>query len=389
MREKHCYSRAMPTASAPTTRVPLVDLSAQYASIGDEINAAMQRVVERGDFILGAAVTEFEAAFGSYCGASYAVGVGSGTDALFLALQALNLGPQDEVIVPAMTFVATAEPIVYCGARPVFVDVKPDTLLIDPAAVEAAITPRTRGILPVHLYGMSADMDALGEIAQRHGLWLLEDAAQAVGATWRGRRVGTFGTAACFSFYPSKNLGAYGDAGMVVTSDAEIARRLRLLRDHGSQSKYSHAVVGYCSRLDTLQAAVLGAKLPHLDAWNAARLSAARRYDRLIGDRFERVGFGYRDEAVHHIYAVRIPDGWRDGVLEQLQARGVGAGVHYPAPAHRQPAFAALGYGEGSLPVAEQASAEVLSLPLFAEITPAQQDHVVTELFAALGHAKG
>jgi dTDP-4-amino-4,6-dideoxygalactose transaminase len=234
---------------------------------------------------------------------------------------------------------------------------------------------------------MAADMDALGEIAQRRGLWLLEDAAQAHGATWRGQRVGTFGAVACFSFYPGKNLGAYGDAGMVVTSDAEIARRLRLLRDHGSHAKYNHSVVGYCSRLDTLQAAVLGVKLAHLDAWNAERLAAAKRYDVLIGDRLERVGFGYREEAVHHIYAVRVSGGQRDRVLGQLQARGIGAGVHYPIPVHRQQAFTDLGYGNMSLPVAEQASVELLSLPLFPEITPAQQDHVVSELFAALAQA--
>jgi len=377
----------MPSASTSSLRVPLVDLSAQYATIRHEIDPALQRVLDKGDFILGGAVAEFEAAFANYCSVPFAVGVGSGTDALFLALQTLKLGAQDEVIVPAMTFVATAEPVAYCGARPVFVDVLPDTLSIDPVAVEAAITPRTRGILPVHLYGMAADMDALGAIAQRHGLWVLEDAAQAHGATFHGRPVGTFGVAACFSFYPGKNLGAYGDAGMVVTSNADFASHLRLLRDHGSRSKYEHAVVGYCSRLDTLQAAVLGVKLRHLDDWTASRRAAAKRYDSLIGDRLERIGSGYRDEAVHHIYAVRVPDGRRDRVRDRLQSQGIGVGVHYPTPAHLQPAFADPGSSTVSLPVAERASRELLSLPLYPEITPSQQEYVVTELFTTLANA--
>jgi len=377
----------MPPASTSSLRVPLVDLSAQYATIRDEIDPALQRVLDKGDFILGGAVAEFEAAFANYCNVPFAVGVGSGTDALFLALHALELGPQDEVIVPGMTFVATAAPVIYCGARPVFVDVLPDTLSIDPVAVEAAITPRTRGILPVHLYGMAADMDALGAIAQRHGLWVLEDAAQAHGATFHGQPVGTFGVAACFSFYPGKNLGAYGDAGMVVTSNADLASHLRLLRDHGSRSKYEHAVVGYCSRLDTLQAAVLGVKLRHLDDWTASRRAAAKRYDSLIGDRLERIGSGYRDEAVHHIYAVRVPDGRRDRVRDRLQSQGIGVGVHYPTPVHLQPAFANLTSSTVSLPVAERASRELLSLPLYPEITPSQQEYVVTELFATLANA--
>src|SRR5438309_161657 len=251
--------------------VLLVDLGAQYLTIEDEIASALQRVLEKGDFVLGAAVREFEAAFASYCGVPNAIGVGSGTDALFLAMRALDLGPDDEVIVPAMTFVATAEPVLYCGARPVFVDVRPDDLLIDTSKIEAAITPRTRGIVPVHLYGAPADMHALRDIARKHNLWLIEDAAQAHGARIGGRRIGAFGSMACFSFYPGKNLGAYGDGGMVVTADADLAERLRLLRDHGSRAKYQHSLIGYCSRLDTLQAAVLGVKLKHLDTWNTAR----------------------------------------------------------------------------------------------------------------------
>ena len=251
----------MATATAISAKVPLVDLSAQYATIRSSVDAAMRGVIERGDYVLGDAVREFENCFASYCGVSHAVGVGSGTDALFLALRALNVSPQDEVIVPAMSFVATAEPVVYCGARPVFVDVRRDNLLIDPDAVEQAITPRTRGILRSICTGWPRTWMRWVTSPTGHGLWLLDDAAQAHGATFRGRRVGTFGVAACFSFYPGKNLGAYGDGGMVVTRDGDLAERVRLLRDHGSRSKYEHAAIGYCSRLDTLQAAVLGAKL--------------------------------------------------------------------------------------------------------------------------------
>ena len=374
-------------AISTTMNVPLVDLGAQYATIAHEIDGALRRVLDKGDFVLGAAVRDFEAAFANYCDVPHAVGVGSGTDALFLAMRALDLGPGDEVIVPAMTFVATAEAVMYCGGRPVFIDARPDDLLIDAAAVEAAITPRTRGILPVHLYGMPADMDSLCAIARRHGLWVVEDAAQAHGATLHGRRVGAFGTMSCFSFYPGKNLGAYGDGGLVATTDAELARRLRLLRDHGSRAKYDHSVVGYCSRLDTLQAAVLRVKLAHLDDWNAARAVAAARYDSLIGDRLARIGMAHRHQSVHHIYAVRIPDGRRDRVRDQLVAAGVGVGVHYPIPVHRQEAFVEAGYGDVSMPVAEQAGRELLSLPLYPEITEDQQRYVVDELFDALTRA--
>ncbi len=374
-------------AISTTMNVPLVDLGAQYATIAHEIDGALRRVLDKGDFVLGAAVRDFESAFASYCDVPYAVGVGSGTDALFLAMRALDVGPGDEVIVPAMTFVATAEAVMYCGARPVFVDARSDDLLIDAAAVEAAITPRTRGILPVHLYGMPADMDSLCAIAHKHGLWLVEDAAQAHGATLHGRRVGGFGTMACFSFYPGKNLGAYGDGGLVTSTDAELARRLRLLRDHGSRAKYDHSMVGYCSRLDTLQAAVLRVKLAHLDDWNAARAVAAARYDSWIGDRLERIGMAHRHQSVHHIYAVRIPDGRRDRVREQLAAVGVGIGVHYPIPVHRQEAFVEAGYGDVRMPVAEQAGRELLSLPLYPEITEVQQRYVVDELFDALARA--
>jgi dTDP-4-amino-4,6-dideoxygalactose transaminase len=370
-------------ATSTSTNVPLVDLAAQYAAIEHEIASAIGSVMDHGDFVLGTAVRDFEAAFATYCGVPYAVGVGSGTDALFLAMRALELRPGDEVIVPAMTFVATAEPIIYCGARPVFVDVRPDDLLMDPNLVEAAITRRTRGIVPVHLYGTLADMDALRDIARHHDLWLLEDACQAHGARLGNLRAGSFGVMGCFSFYPGKNLGAYGDGGLITTQYGDLALRLRMLRDHGSRSKYVHAEIGWCSRLDSLQSAILGVKLRHLDEWNAARAAAAARYDQLIDDRVQRVGIRLRERSVHHIYAVRVPGGRRDRVREQMLAAGIGTSIHYPTPVHRQEAFVALGYGDVRMPVAEKAAGELLSLPLYAEITPAQQRQVVDTLFDA------
>ncbi len=379
----------MITASDTTSTqsIPLVDLKAQYRTIRDEIEPVVLDIMARGDFTLGSAVREFEDAFAAYCQAAHAVGMGSGTDALFLALRALDVQPGDEVIVPSTTFAATASTIAHLGARPVFVDVQEDDLLLDPALAERAITPRTRGIVPVHLYGMVVDMDRVMDVARRHGLWVVEDAAQAHGATWKGRRAGSFGDAACFSFYPGKNLGAFGDGGAVVTSRPELAEKLRLLRNHGEQTKYDHVVLGYCERLDNLQAAVLSVKLRHLDAWNTARQAAAARYDTLIADRLPRVGAGHREGAVHHIYAVLIPDGKRDVVLQRLKERGVGAGIHYPVPLHRTKAFVDAGFGVESLPVAERAGDELLSLPIYAEITPEQQQRVVDELFAALDRA--
>ena len=379
---------ALAVATTISMEVPLVDLAAQYVSLRHDITSAIRGVINRGDFVLGAAVRDFEAAFARYCGVPYAIAVGSGTDALFLAMRALELHPGDEVIVPAMTFVATAEPVVYCGARPVFVDVRADDLLMDPNRVEAAITPRTRGIVPVHLYGRLADMGALGEIALRHDLWLLEDACQAHGAARANRRAGSFGSMGAFSFYPGKNLGAYGDGGAITTQDSDLAQRLQMLRDHGSRAKYAHSEIGWCSRLDSIQAAILSVKLAHLDRWNAARVAAARSYDRLLDDRLERVGIlRLPERSVHHIYAVRVTGGRRDRVRELMVAAGVGVSIHYPTPVHRQEAFLALGYGDVSLPVAEKAAGEVLSLPLYAEITPAQQRYVVDKLFSALARA--
>lgn len=367
----------------PETTIPLVDLKAQYAALKPEIDAAIARVIANASFILGPEVRAFEAAFAAYCQAEHAVGVSSGTAALELTLRALGIGPGDEVITTPFTFIATAEAISAVGATPVFADIDPATYNLDPAAVEAAVTARTRAILPVHLYGQPADMDGLASVAQRYGLKLIEDAAQAHGAEHRGRRVGSLADAACFSFFPGKNLGCYGDGGAVVTNDANLADRVRRLRDHGRTSKYVHEEVGFGHRLDALQAAILAAKLPHLDAANAARRRLAERYSRLLADTDLALPYAPAHVTpVYHLYVVRTAR--RDQVLAHLQQRGIGAGVHYPLPLHLQPAYRFLGLRPGQFPVAEAAAAQVLSLPLFPEMTEAQQDRVVAALREAL-----
>lgn len=365
--------------------VPLVDLRAQYASIRPEIDAAIQRVLDGGAFILGEEVARFEAAFAGYVGARGAVGVASGTAALILALRACDVGPGDEVITTAHTFFATGEAISSVGARPVFVDIHPKTYTLDPEQAEAAITAKTRAVVPVHLYGHPAEMDALLDIARRRGLWLIEDAAQAHGAEYRGRRCGGMGDLACFSFYPSKNLGAYGDAGAVTGNDGALLEQVRRLRDHGRVGKYEHEALGYGERLDAIQAAVLSAKLPHLEAWNEARRTLARRYKELLAG-CEAVTVPYEAPCVRHVYyayAVRVPR--RDEVLEGLKARGVHAGIHYPVPLHRQRAYLSQGYGEVSLPVTERVASEILSLPLYPELSPEQQEYVVGVLRESVG----
>lgn len=356
-------------------QVPLVDLAAQYRSIQPEIDRAIQRILDRTAFILGDEVRDFEAAFAAYVDAEGAVGVSSGTAAIELSLRAIGLQPGDEVITTAHTFIATAEAISNAGGRPVFVDVEPDTFNLDPNRVEALVTDRTRVILPVHLYGHPADLTALMEIAQRRGLYLIEDAAQAVGAEIDGRRCGSIGHLACFSFYPGKNLGAYGDAGAVTSDDQELLDRIRRMRDHGRTTKYEHVEIGYAERIDALQAAVLAAKLPHLEAWTEARRAHARRYGELLQDLpvtppVERDGVRH----VYHLYVVRSSH--RDALLEHLKANGVAAGIHYPIPLHRQPAYAGLGYEEMSLPETERAAAEVLSLPMYPELTEEQLQHI-------------
>jgi len=367
--------------------VPLVDLKAQYDTIRPAIDAAIQRVIAHSAYIMGPEVAAFEQAFAAYCGVNHAVGVSSGTAALFLTLLGYGIGPGDEVITTPFTFFATGEAISQVGARPVFVDIDPVTYNLDPNRIEAAITPRTRAIMPVHLFGQPADMDAINAIAGRYGLLVIEDAAQAHGSRYRGRRAGSLGTAACFSFYPSKNLGCYGDGGAVVTDDDRLAARVRSLRDHGRTNKYEHAELGYGHRLDGIQAAILAAKLPHLDAWNAARRRLADRYTALLADtplvtpRHLPV-----TEPVYHCYVVRAPQ--RDALLSRLQQAGIGVGVHYPIPLHLQPAYRFLELEPGSFPVSEQAAREVLTLPLYAEMTEAQQDAVVAAIKTALDELK-
>jgi dTDP-4-amino-4,6-dideoxygalactose transaminase len=365
--------------------IPLVDLAAQHAAVAEEVAAGWAEVLAHTAFIGGPQVAAFEAEYADFVGAAHCVGVGNGTDAIELALRGLGVGPGDECVLPANTFIATAEAVVRAGATVVLVDcADDDTYLIDPAAVEAAAGPRTRAILPVHLYGQAAAVERLRPAAERVGAYLVEDAAQAQGARRHGAGAGTLGDAAATSFYPGKNLGAYGDAGAVLTGSAELAERVRLLREHGSPRKYEHAVVGYNSRLDTLQAVVLSAKLRRLPGWNDARRAAAARYDALLSevDGVATPATLPGNEHVWHLYVVRVPE--RDRVLKELHAAGIGAGIHYPTPVHLTAAFGHLGYRDGAFPVAERTAAELLSLPLFAEITPAQQERVVTVLADAL-----
>jgi dTDP-4-amino-4,6-dideoxygalactose transaminase len=356
--------------------IPLVDLKAQYRAIKPDLDAAVARILDNTSFILGAEVERFEAMFAQYCGTAHAIGVSSGTDALQLSLLACGVGAGDEVITTPYTFIATAAAITHVGATPVFVDIHPDTCNIDPARIAAAITPRTKAILPVHLYGQPADMDAINAIARKHNLRVIEDACQAVGAVYRGRKAGNLGDLGCFSFYPSKNLGAAGDGGMVTTNDAALAEHIRCMRDHGRTGKYTHGVIGFTYRLDALQAAVLAVKLPHLDAWNEARRRHARAFNTqlaALGIAFPREAEGCR--AVYHVYAIRSDR--RDALLEHLHARGVGASVHYPLPLHLQPAYAHLGIAKGAFPVAEDWADQELSLPMYPELTEAQIEEIV------------
>ena len=368
-------------------KVPLLDLQAQYASIRGDVLAAITRVCDSQQFIMGPEVEQLERELASTLGVRSAVAVSSGTDALLVAMMALGIGPGDEVITPTFSFFATAGCVARLGARPVFVDIDPDTLMLDAARVRAALTPRTRAIVPVHLYGLCADMDPLLDIARTARLPLIEDAAQAIGATYKGRAAGTIGTVACFSFFPSKNLGAYGDAGLVTTEDDRLANRIRLLRIHGAEPKYYHREVGGNFRLDALQAAVLRVKLPHLAAWNERRRANAARYRTL----FEAAGLPSRVTLpiqppgrthIYHQYVVRVPH--RDAVRHHLASREIGTDIYYPVPFHRQECFAHLGYPADGFPHADKAAAEVLALPIYPELTEAQQAHVVRSLAEAL-----
>lgn len=351
--------------------IPFVDLKAQYRTIQPEVDAAVARVLASCEFVLGPEVAAFEAAAAEWSGAAHAVAVNSGTSALHLALLASGVGPGDEVITTPLTFIATAAAIAYAGARPVFVDVDDRSMTIDQARIEAAITPQTRAIVPVHLYGQPADMAPIRAIARARGVTVIEDAAQAHGAEYEGRRCGTLGDIACFSFYPGKNLGAYGEGGLVVTDDPQRAHIMRMLRDWGQERKYEHLRLGFNYRMDALQAAILGVKLPCLEAWTDARRARAARYDELLRDVVRIPEEMPYARHVYHVYAIRTAA--RDALRERLAARGIQTGIHYPIPVHLQPAFAHLDYREGAFPVAEAAAREVLSLPMYAEMPDAHQ----------------
>lgn len=360
-------------------KVPFVDLQIQYQNLQNEIMPAIASVMQRGAFILGEEVSQFEQSFAEYCGAKYCVGVASGCDALLWALKACKIGPGDEVITAANTFIATVLAISFAGARPVLVDCLEDTYEMDPQAVRRAITPRTKAIMPVHLYGHPADMDAIMAIAREHGLIVIEDAAQAHGAMYKGKKCGTFGKIGCFSFYPGKNLGAYGDGGAIVTDDPEMAAQVRMLRNYGQPRKYYHEIVGWNSRLDTVQAAILNVKLRRLDEWNEARREHARRYCELLAS----MPVVLPQEAPHarhvyHLFVIRIAR--RDDVMAQLAARGISCGIHYPVPVHLQMAYSSLGYNRGSFPISERVAGEILSLPMYPELTDQQIEYVCDEI---------
>jgi dTDP-4-amino-4,6-dideoxygalactose transaminase len=359
--------------------IPFLDLKTQYQQIKPEIDAAVLQAIENAQFVQGPAVAAFEQRFASYCSAGHCLAVNSGTSALHVALLAAGVGAGDEVITVPLTFVATTAAILYSGATPVFVDVDPVSWTMDPTLIEAAITPRTRAILPVHLHGLAADMDPIMEIARRHGLIVIEDAAQAHGAEYKGRRAGSIADLGCFSFYPGKNLGAYGEGGAVVTNRPEFAHRISLLRDWGQESKYNHVLPGFNYRMDGIQGAVLNVKMNYIEAWTEARRNVAAQYDRLL----EQHSCGRprppaHSRHVYHVYAVLLDE--RDRAHSAMEAAGIGTGVHYPVPVHLQKAYASLGYRAGDFPVSEVLAKQFLSLPIYAELRPEQVGAVVREL---------
>jgi dTDP-4-amino-4,6-dideoxygalactose transaminase len=364
--------------------IPMVDLKLQYQLHKTEIDAAMQSAAASAQYILGPSVKALEGEIASYCGCRFAAGVANGTDALHLALRALRIGPGDEVITSPFSFIATTEAIGIVGAKPVFVDIRPDTFNLDAAAVEAAITPRTRAIIPVHLYGQPCDMDPIMAAARKHGLHVVEDAAQAIGATYKGKKVGSFGAVGCLSFFPSKNLGCFGDGGMCVSNDETLHQRVEMLRRHGGKVKYHHSELGLNSRLDELQAAIVRVKFRHLEEWTEARRAAAYRYNAYLEGL---PGVMLPAEipevrAVYHQYTIRVPD--RDRVQARLTEAGVQTMIYYPVPLHLQEVHQACGYARGAFPHAEEVADTCLSLPLFPELTPPQQEQVVEALRAAL-----
>ena len=359
--------------------VPYLDLRAQYRTLRSEVLRALEEVCESTSFAQGRATSEFEAKFAAYCGVDHCISLNSGTSALHLALRCLDVGPGDEVVTVSMTFIATAWAISYVGATPVFVDIDPVRRTLNPDNLEAAITSRTKAIIPVHLYGMPAEMDRIKEIAERHGMPVIEDAAQAHGARYRGRRVGQFGQIACFSFYPSKNLGAYGEGGALITNDASIAQRARSLRDHAQSQKYLHDEIGYNYRMDSFQGAVLSIKLKHLDEWNTARIDCARQYTELLKDSSYKLPAHISDsECVWHCYVIETPE--RDRVRSALQDVGIQSAIHYPVPIHLQKAYAHLDYRSGDLPVTEALCEHCLSLPIYPELSKEKMSRVASVL---------
>jgi dTDP-4-amino-4,6-dideoxygalactose transaminase len=360
-------------------KVPFVDLKVQYQSMKEDIQSAIMSVVEDTAFVGGKYVKKFEEEFAAYCSRKYAVGVSSGTSALHLALLALGVKGGDEVITAANTFIATTEAITHAGAKPRLVDIAADSYNMDPSLIEGAITERTKALIPVHLYGQTADMDAITAIAEKHNLDVLEDAAQAQGAEYKGRKAGSFGRIGAFSFYPAKNLGAYGDAGVVVTDDEAVVDRIRLFANHGRRSSNDHIVEGFNARLDGIQAAVLSAKLPRLESWNQMRRDASERYNQLLSglDVVVPREMPYAKH-IYHLYVIRVRG--RDRVKEELAARGVACGLHYPTPVHMLDAYRYLKIPRGSYPITERIGAEILSLPMYPEITADQQRYVVDSL---------
>lgn len=375
-------SSATPTPASSLPPVPLCDIQAQYRALKEGIDAAVLRVLASGQAILGPEVAAFEQEAAAFCGAQFGVGCGSGTDALVLALRALDIGPGDEVIVPPFTFFASASAVARIGAKPVFVDIDPITFNLDPNQIEAKVTAKTRAIMPVHLFGQCCDMEAIWEVAEDRQLYVVEDAAQSFGSEYKGKRCGTLGVVTCLSFYPTKNLGAIGDAGLVTTNDPGIDKKLRALRVHGSEVKYYHKYVGYNMRLDAIHAAVLRVKLPHVANWLDQRETAAKRYDALI-ENTNLHGFMRRPVAqpdrrhTYNQYVCRVPSNHRDALVKHLKESGVGVEVYYPLSLHQQECFKFLGYRTGDFPTSEQAAGEVLALPIFPEITEAQQQRVV------------
>lgn len=359
-----------------------VDLTAQYKTIKKEIDLAIKKVINNGQFILGKEVEKLEKEIAKFCGTKYAIGVNSGTDALFLSLKALNIGPGDEVITVPFTFIATAEVIANCGAKPVFVDINPETFNIDASKIEKAITKNTKAIIPVHLFGQMADMDEIMDVAQKHNLYVIEDAAQAVGAEYKGRKAGTIGDLGCLSFFPSKNLGAYGDAGMVITNNKKLAEKIRLFRTHGSslKEKYLNLVLGTNSRLDALQAAILRVKLRHLSKWNKKRGEKALYYSkalREVGDIIVPT-IGSNRNHIFHQYTIRTKQ--RDKLQKYLKEKGIPTMIYYPLPLHLQPAFKYLDYKSGDFPISEKVAREVISLPIYPELSQRDQDFIIKKI---------